>query len=125
FGRMNAIAREVATALRVLINEQLDELQEDTRGAQQALAWQSMLLVPGTAVLIVFFLLLVGRPMRQVDRAIRMLGEGDFSQPISVSGPLDIEALGRQLEWLRERLKESTEEKNKFLRHMSHELKTP
>jgi len=42
-----------------------------------------------------------------------------------VSGPNDIETLGRQLEWLRHRLKESTDEKNKFLRHMSHELKTP
>jgi two-component system sensor histidine kinase GlrK len=63
--------------------------------------------------------------MRQVDRAIRELGEGDFSRPITVSGPHDIETLGRQLEWLRHRLKESTDEKNKFLRHMSHELKTP
>jgi two-component system sensor histidine kinase GlrK len=42
-----------------------------------------------------------------------------------VSGPADIETLGRQLEWLRLRLAESGEEKNKFLRHMSHELKTP
>src|SRR5690606_14572244 len=100
-------------------------LQASKRDAQQTLAWQSMLLLPGMGVLVLFFLHLVGGPMRQVDRAIRMLGEGDFSQPISVSGPLDIEALGRQLEWLRERLKESTEEKNKFLRHMSHELKTP
>jgi two-component system, NtrC family, sensor histidine kinase GlrK len=67
----------------------------------------------------------VGRPLRQVDRAIRELGEGDFGRPITVSGPHDIETLGRQLEWLRHRLKESTDEKNKFLRHMSHELKTP
>ncbi len=125
FRAMNAAARDVQQGLRTEINEQLDALQESTRDAQQTLAWQSMLLLPGMGVLVLFFLLLVGRPMRQVDRAIRKLGEGDFSQPISVSGPLDIEALGRQLEWLRERLKESTEEKNKFLRHMSHELKTP
>jgi two-component system sensor histidine kinase GlrK len=63
--------------------------------------------------------------MRQVDRAIRELGKGDFSHSIAVSGPADIETLGRQLEWLRLRLAESSEEKNKFLRHMSHELKTP
>src|SRR5207342_3756665 len=35
------------------------------------------------------------------------------------------EALGRQLEWLRVRLLDLAQEKNKFLRHMSHELKTP
>jgi len=125
FRVMNAVARDVAQGMRKLINERLTELQENTRSAQHALAWQSAALIPGSLVLVVLFLLLVGRPMRQVDRAIRELGEGDFSRPIIVSGPNDIETLGRQLEWLRHRLKESTDEKNKFLRHMSHELKTP
>jgi len=44
---------------------------------------------------------------------------------ILVKGPTDLEQLGRQLEWLRLRLLELAQEKNKFLRHMSHELKTP
>ena len=105
--------------------DRLETLQENTRSAQQELAWLSAALIPGTLVLVGLFLLLVGRPMRQIDRAIRELGEGDFGRPITVSGPHDIEILGRQLEWLRHRLKESTDEKNKFLRHMSHELKTP
>jgi len=125
FRVMNAAARDVGQNMRRLINTRLNELEENTRSAQHALAWQSAALIPGTLVLVVLFLLLVGRPMRQVDRAIRELGEGDFSRPITVSGPNDIETLGRQLEWLRHRLKESTDEKNKFLRHMSHELKTP
>jgi len=100
-------------------------MQKSTRDAQRTLAWESAFLAPGTAILVLFFLLLVGRPMRQVDRAIRELGHGDFGHAIQVTGPTDIETLGRQLEWLRHRLQESTEEKNKFLRHMSHELKTP
>jgi two-component system sensor histidine kinase GlrK len=125
FNELNATARDVALGMRLDINDRLNKLQEKTRSAQQAIAWQSAALIPGMLVLIVLFLLLVGRPMRQVDRAIRELGEGDFSRPITVSGPNDIETLGRQLEWLRHRLKESTDEKNKFLRHMSHELKTP
>src|SRR5207302_9603069 len=33
--------------------------------------------------------------------------------------------LGGQLEWLRQRLLELAHERNRFLRHMSHELKTP
>jgi two-component system sensor histidine kinase GlrK len=125
FRVLNASARDVGQGMRRLIDARLNELEENTRSAQHALAWQSAALIPGTLVLVVLFLLLVGRPMRQVDRAIRELGEGDFSRPITVSGPNDIETLGRQLEWLRHRLKESTDEKNKFLRHMSHELKTP
>jgi two-component system, NtrC family, sensor histidine kinase GlrK len=125
FRVLNTAARDVSQGMRNRINDRLNELQENTRSAQQALAWQSAFLVPGTLVLVLLFLLLVGRPMRQVDRAIRELGEGNFGREITVSGPHDIETLGRQLEWLRHRLKESSDEKNKFLRHMSHELKTP
>jgi two-component system sensor histidine kinase GlrK len=69
--------------------------------------------------------LLVARPIRQLDRAISQLGEGGFSKPVDVKGPSDLERLGRQLEWLRIRLLELAQEKNRFLRHMSHELKTP
>jgi two-component system sensor histidine kinase GlrK len=125
FGALRETARGVADPIRVSIAARLETLQESTRSAQQELAWLTAGLIPGTLVLVGLFLLLVGRPMRQIDRAIRELGEGDFSRPITVSGPNDIETLGRQLEWLRHRLKESTDEKNKFLRHMSHELKTP
>ena len=67
----------------------------------------------------------VGRPLRQLDRAISELGEGNFTNPIAVSGPHDLERLGGQLEWLRNRLLELAHERNRFLRHMSHELKTP
>lgn len=125
FELMISTARNVAQGMRVVINERLGALQADTRAAQRSLAWQTAALVPGTVVLVLFFALLVGRPMRQVDRAIRELGAGDFNRSIRVTGPADIEKLGRQLEWLRHRLQESTEEKNRFLRHMSHELKTP
>ena len=63
--------------------------------------------------------------LRQLDNAINQLGESGFSKPIVVEGPTDLERLGRQLEWLRVRLLELAQEKNRFLRHMSHELKTP
>jgi two-component system, NtrC family, sensor histidine kinase GlrK len=71
------------------------------------------------------FTLLLARPIRQLDRVIAELGRGTFSRPIRVNGPSDLEALGGQLEWLRLRLLDLAQEKNKFLRHMSHELKTP
>jgi two-component system sensor histidine kinase GlrK len=125
FRVMSSAAGAVSRGMRVLISERLVRLQESTRAAQETLAWQSAALLPGILALVVFFALLVGRPMRQIDRAIRALGEGKFEHPINVTGPRDIETLGRQLEWLRDRLRESSEEKNKFLRHMSHELKTP
>ncbi|MDX1481809.1 MAG: HAMP domain-containing sensor histidine kinase, partial [Woeseiaceae bacterium] len=88
-------------------------------------AWQVAALVPGTLILVVFFITLVARPIRQIDSAISQLGQSGFSKPIEIRGPRDLERLGRQLEWLRTRLLELAQEKNRFLRHMSHELKTP
>ena len=63
--------------------------------------------------------------IRAIDRAISELGRGTFSRPIAIRGPADLERLAAQLEWLRGRLLDLAQEKNRFLRHMSHELKTP
>ncbi len=92
---------------------------------QQWLFWGLLLLLPLLAGAIVLFSLRVVRPLRQIDRAISELGSGALHRQIQVRGPMDIEKLGRQLEWLRLRLIELAEERSRFLRHMSHELKTP
>lgn len=116
---------ELTTILTAHVDNMLTELQESTRKAQQVSAWQVAALVPGTLILVLFFTLLVARPIRQLDTAISQLGQSGFAKPIEVKGPTDLERLGRQLEWLRMRLLELAQEKNRFLRHMSHELKTP
>ena len=71
------------------------------------------------------FTVLIARPVRQLAHAIRRLGQGAFARPIAVTGPPELETLGRELDWLRQRLLDLAEEKNRFLRNMSHELKTP
>ena len=92
---------------------------------QRQLFWQAAALVPGTALIVLVFVSLLARPIRQIDQAISELGRGTFSRQVVVQGPSDLERLGRQLEWLRVRLLDLAQEKNRFLRHMSHELKTP
>ena len=42
-----------------------------------------------------------------------------------MNGPQDLRYLGQRLEWLRSRLSDLEEQQNRFLRHVSHELKTP
>ena len=116
---------ELTTILTAYVDTELKRLQDSTQQAQQISAWQVAALVPGTIVLVGFFIALVSKPIRQLDSAISQLGQSGFSRPIEVKGPTDLERLGQQLEWLRVRLLELAQEKNKFLRHMSHELKTP
>ncbi len=125
FATLRPRVTRLSEVLDTYIETELSELQESAARAQRFSAWQTAALVPGTLILILFFTLLVARPIRKIDRAISQLGTGGFSKPIDVKGPSDLERLGRQLEWLRIRLLELAQEKNRFLRHMSHELKTP
>jgi len=125
FGELRTLAERVAQQSNAQIDAEVAALQERTRREQRRLFWQAALLLPLTLVAILALTLAVGRPLRQIDRAISELGRGTFSRPISVSGPRDLERLGRQLEWLRNRLLDLAQERNRFLRHMSHELKTP
>ena len=107
------------------IDEQLAQLQADAERTRDNLLWQAGLLLAFSILTAAFVTWRVSKPIRVLDRAISQLGEGRFSRHIRVDGPADLVALGRQLEWLRQRLLELAQEKNRFLRHMSHELKTP
>ncbi len=125
FREMDAAADSVAEIMQQGNNEQFANLRSASERTQRLIGWLSAMFIPVTTVLIIYFLFLIVRPIRRIDQAIRAIGDGDYSHTIEIEGPDDIEALGRQLEWLRSKLEESTNEKNKFLRHMSHELKTP
>src|ERR1700733_5587291 len=125
FGDLSALADRVAEESNAQIDSQVVSLEQRTQEARARLLWQSALLLPVTLVAILGLALAVGRPLRQLDRAISELGRGSFSNPIKVWGPVDLERLGGQLEWLRGRLVDLAQERNRFLRHMSHELKTP
>jgi len=122
---LRAQVSQLTQELSAHVDSELRKLQESTRDAQKISAWQVAALIPGTIILVLFFTLLVARPIRQIDEAITQLGQSGFSKPIRIKGPTDLERLSDQLEWLRLRLLELAQEKNRFLRQMSHELKTP
>jgi two-component system sensor histidine kinase GlrK len=125
FSQMSDLVERVAEQSNTQVDREVSALEERTLQARKRLLWQAGLLLP-LAVVAVFVLTLgVGRPLRHLDRAISELGQGTFTNTIKVFGPHDLERLGGQLEWLRQRLLELAHERNRFLRHMSHELKTP
>jgi two-component system sensor histidine kinase GlrK len=116
--------------LSLLASQQIDRelraVQAETEQARSRLLWQTAALIPLTVALALAFTYVLGRPLRDIDRAIANLGNGRLDETVSVRGPpTDLEALGRQIEWLRQRLLEVSEERELFLRHVSHELKTP
>ncbi len=106
-----------------------DREVEHLRAAAEAVQRRLLQLVLATiAVALAIALALtrvIARPIAELDASIRQLGRADFAQPIRVSGPQDLRDLGERLDWLRRRLTELEAQKNRFLRHLSHELKTP
>ena len=65
------------------------------------------------------------RPVRQLEVAISHLGASRFDEVVTVGGPDDLRQLGKRLDWLRLRLGELESDRERALRHVSHELKTP
>jgi two-component system sensor histidine kinase GlrK len=125
FGRTGDLVGSIAARIAAGINSELQALRVSAAATQRNLLWQTLCLIPIMAAIVGLFVSLLARPIRQIDQAISELGRGTFSRPVSVQGPTDLERLGRQLEWLRMRLLDLAQEKNRFLRHISHELKTP
>ena len=118
-------ARKMLVDNRKLVEGEVATLESNGADVQRGLVVQAMALAPGALVLAGIFTVLITRPIRQMDKAIRRLGDGDFSAPAQIQGPRDLEQLGERLDWMRTRLLEVEADKNRFLRHISHELKTP
>ena len=118
-------AYEVLAISYLVADREVVRLRANAEVVQRQLI---LLVLFGTAVALATALLLsryIARPIAELDGSIRQLGDADFSRPIKVRGPEDLQTLGERLDWLRCRLVELEAEKNRFLRHLSHELKTP
>jgi len=125
FQALNAKAKDISLGYSEYVDQEAKDLETRSRDVQRRLFVQSALLLPISFGLISFFVYLIIRPIRRMDISIRSLGSGDFSRPIRVLGPRDLEYLGERLEWLRNRLRSLEEAKQLFMRNVSHEIKTP
>jgi two-component system sensor histidine kinase GlrK len=118
-------ASEVLAISTRVADREVTRLRADAESVQRQLV---LLVIFSTAAALGLALALtrhIARPIAELDGAIRQLGGADFERPITVRGPQDLKTLGERLDWLRRRLVELEDEKNRFLRHLSHELKTP
>ncbi|MEO8021190.1 ATP-binding protein [Polaromonas sp.] len=120
--RINAaIAQQVRQTIATQNRDLLDTLE--TRRRQLT---QQVIGAIGLAVLMALaFGIWLTRPLNRLEKAIIGLGENRLDQAIRIDGPADLQLVGQRLDWLRLRLVELDADKSRFLRHVSHELKTP
>lgn len=108
-----------------LMIDEVEGLRLKVNQDKKKLVWQTYGLISFAVLITIMFISLIFRPVRQIDKGIERLGDGNFQTPIAVSGPKDLENLGRKLDWLRKRLAKLDREKVKLIAHISHDLKTP
>src|SRR5262245_53022322 len=118
-------ARNVLNTSNALIDREVESMRKTGERAQRILWLQLAATLPLGILLAIGVTIFIARPIRQLDQAIRRLGAGEFEGEIKVVGPADLKYLGDRLDWLRQRLIELEQQKRLFLRHVSHELKTP
>ena len=125
YARLADRTQAMLTATNRLTESAIERLQEIATQGRQKWLYLALATAAIALALAILFAVLIARPIRQLDQAIRRMGTADFTHRIEVNGPQDLRYLGQRLEWLRSRLHDLEEQQNRFLRHVSHELKTP
>lgn len=125
FARLAMTGSEMLLHSSAVIDREASALKGQAEEAENSARLQLLVVVPVALLVVAGFTYLLARPIAQIEAGIRGLGERRFHERVVVEGPDDLVQLGVQLNWLRERLQQLEEQKAQFLRHVSHELKTP
>lgn len=125
FRELDAINSRLAATIQTMIQERNQALRAQLDASRSRLTQQVLLAIALATALAVGLGVWLARPFRRMQQAVVDLGENRLEQPINIPGPSDVRRLSQQLEWLRLRLTELDADKARFLRHVSHELKTP
>lgn len=123
--RLADLAQSIVAESNSLIDQEVDNMRADAANMQHGLYLRLIAIIPAVLLAAFTFTVLIARPIRQIDHAIRRMGLAELDQEISVTGPRDLVYVGERLDWLRRRLLELEEQKTKFMRAVSHELKNP
>ena len=125
FREFDGLNTAIAEQVRLHTESRNQALLLELENRRVALAQQILGAIGLAGALALVFGLWLARPLKRLEVAIVDLGENRLDTPIDIRGPVDVRLIGQRLEWLRLRLAELDADKARFLRHVSHELKTP
>ncbi|EER61056.1 histidine kinase [Acidovorax delafieldii 2AN] len=125
FGALDSLHTGIVQSMRNVNAQRNQALQDQLESSRRNVTHQVVGVIALALALALALGVWLGRPLKRIEGTIRRLGENQLDQPVAISGPEDVRRVGQQLDWLRLRLLELDADKARFLRHVSHELKTP
>jgi two-component system sensor histidine kinase GlrK len=125
FRELDGVNGRIMGEVQAQIETRNKALRSQLEAARSRLMQQVLGAIALAVILAVGFGIWLARPFKRIERAIVGLGQNRLADPIDIPGPSDVRGVSQQLDWLRLRLTELDADKARFLRHVSHELKTP
>ncbi|WP_108649101.1 sensor histidine kinase [Dongshaea marina] len=120
-----SLNRQLSKEIKAQVDIQVDFVQQQIRRYQNRSWWYLSVLFSLSFLLIMIFTWLIIRPIRKMESMIHSIGSGHDPEPVTMTSPTELVELCERLHWLHNRLNQLEEQKQQFLRHISHELKTP
>lgn len=124
FVALTNVSQKIHLRSDVLINNQADEIDVTAKQVSDTMLI-SLLIIPMTLIIAGVFIFLITTPLKLLIAKIQSLEQGDFEKKIEIKGSPEIREIADALEIMRLRLHALELQKSSFIRHISHELKTP
>ncbi|MGY3958889.1 sensor histidine kinase [Aeromonas popoffii] len=125
FDEFNQFNQQLEIITRNQVDEHVSRVRATIADLMTEIWWVSGFVAVLSLLLVLLFTYLIIHPVRQIESRILSLGAGVEPDKRPVDGPAELVLLGERIGWLHDKLKELEQQKYQFLRHVSHELKTP
>ena len=125
FTQLDTVAEQLINAAQLRYEQTHRELSNLPAQFSTTVLWMAAAALPLALAMAFLFAWRLGQPIQRLGAAMLRLGRGDLHTEVAVRGPHAVAQLGTQLEWLRQHLARLEHAREKFLRNVSHDLKTP
>jgi two-component system sensor histidine kinase GlrK len=124
FVALTDVSQEIHIRSDELINNQASKIDKTAKQVSDTILI-SLLIIPMISIIAGVFIYLITTPLKVLIAKIQSLEKGDFDKEIKLRGSPEIREIADALEIMRLRLHALELQKSSFIRHISHELKTP
>lgn len=124
FKQLHVINKKLEKRSNFVVNQQVLNIHNTTEDISNNIL-ERLYIIPITLLIAGVFIILITKPLKRLTDKIQVLEQGNFEQEFSLHGPVEVVEIADALENMRLRLHTLELQKSSFIRHISHELKTP